>query len=46
MKDVGLDWGYRKAQWCALAAGREIARARYLLTETGSPGSCSSWAPR
>ena len=24
MKDVGLDWGYRKAQWCALAAGREI----------------------
>jgi hypothetical protein len=25
MKYVGLDWAYRRAQWCALAAGGEIA---------------------
>jgi transposase len=25
MKYVGLDWAYRKAQWCALAPGGEIA---------------------
>src|SRR6266542_383505 len=25
MKYVGLDWAYRTAQWCALAAGGEIA---------------------
>jgi transposase len=25
VKYVGLDWGYRKAQWCALGAGGEIA---------------------
>jgi transposase len=25
MKYVGLDWAYRKAQWCALAPGGEVA---------------------
>jgi transposase len=25
MKYVGLDWAYRRAQWCAVAAGGEIA---------------------
>jgi transposase len=25
VKYVGLDWGYRRAQWCALAPGGEIA---------------------
>ena len=25
MKYVGVDWAYRKAQWCALAPGGEIA---------------------
>jgi transposase len=25
VKYVGLDWAYRKAQWCALAPGGEIA---------------------
>jgi transposase len=25
MKYVGLDWAYRKAQWCALSAGGEVA---------------------
>lgn len=25
MKYVGVDWGYGKAQWCALAPGGEIA---------------------
>ena len=25
MQYVGIDWAYRKAQWCALAPGGEIA---------------------
>jgi hypothetical protein len=43
VKYVGIDWAYRTAQWCTLAPSGEISRVRYLLTGTGSPGSCSNF---
>jgi len=47
VKQVGLDWAYRQAQWCALSAVGEVAgEGRIVLIGMGLLDSSWNWAMR
>ena len=41
MQYLGIDWGTRRAAWCALSESGELAQGTISADGTGSPG----WSP-